>query len=372
MEANNYSRYIIRPVRETDLSAICEIAMQVGPSISLPNDSKTIQKKIDRSLASFSLSNKPDERLFFLILEDLFEHRILGTAAIEARAGSHLNPFFNFTVGRVASISKTLNRTFFHQVLYLANNYEEASLLGTLYLNRKCRGLGLGQFLSRSRCLFIAQFPDFFSDIIVANMRGVFNEENKSPFWGSIGYHFLKIDFYKAYFLYSTEGAQMIYDLAPKYPIYVSLLPKEAQKVIGETHQNTKAALHLLEKEGFVYRDVIDVFDGGPIVEVPKKLLKAMRDSHLATVVGIVQNISDQTMEQDRSKDSNDGIEPGYENEAQQVVGKSIFMISNTKMDFRTLRGKIQFIELDKVIIEESVAKILDINKGDKIRYYAL
>ncbi len=48
----------------------------------------------------------------------------------------------------------------------------------------------------------------------------------------------------------------------PKLPIYINLLSKEAQAVIGQVHDNTKPALKLLEREGFCCRDYVDIFDG--------------------------------------------------------------------------------------------------------------
>lgn len=53
----------------------------------------------------------------------------------------------------------------------------------------------------------------------------------------------------------------------PKLPIYINLLSDEAQAVIGKVHENTKPALRLLQKEGFICRDYVDIFDAGPTVE---------------------------------------------------------------------------------------------------------
>ncbi len=358
MERNNHISHVIRPVRESDLPDIYEISAQVGPSISLPKDKKTIQKKVERSIASFALKNKIEERLFFLVLEDVAEGKLLGTAAIESRAGSKKHPFYNYTIGYLGAISHVLHHATKHSVLYFGCNYQDASMLGTLYLTKKSRGLGLGQFLSRSRCLFIAQFPELFSDLIVANMRGVFDEQNISAFWKATGEIFFGMDFYKAYFLYSTQGPEMISDLAPKLPMYIDLLPKDAQVIIGKTHERTQAALHLLEKEGFVYRNVIDIFDAGPIIEVEKKDLKAIQESRMASIIEIV---------------------PHFEEDETEVTGTSvekkrgtIFLVCNTSLDVRIAWGKIQIIAADKVRIEESLAKTLNVSLNEKIRYYAI
>lgn len=41
----------------------------------------------------------------------------------------------------------------------------------------------------------------------------------------------------------------------------------EARDVIGQVHPQTAPARAVLEKEGFRYRNYIDIFDGGPTLE---------------------------------------------------------------------------------------------------------
>lgn len=53
----------------------------------------------------------------------------------------------------------------------------------------------------------------------------------------------------------------------PKHPIYTHFLSQEAQDVIGQVHPQTAPARAVLEKEGFRYRNYIDIFDGGPTLE---------------------------------------------------------------------------------------------------------
>lgn len=50
----------------------------------------------------------------------------------------------------------------------------------------------------------------------------------------------------------------------PKHPIYTHFLSDEAQSVIGQVHPQTAPARAVLEKEGFRYRNYVDIFDGGP------------------------------------------------------------------------------------------------------------
>ena len=49
----------------------------------------------------------------------------------------------------------------------------------------------------------------------------------------------------------------------PVHPIYVPLLPKDAQDVIAQVHESTKNALKLLERENFSFQNEVDIFEAG-------------------------------------------------------------------------------------------------------------
>ena len=63
----------------------------------------------------------------------------------------------------------------------------------------------------------------------------------------------------------------------PKHPIYTHFLTPEAQAVIGEVHPQTAPARAVLEKEGFRYRNYVDIFDGGPTLECDIDRVRAIR-----------------------------------------------------------------------------------------------
>ena len=65
----------------------------------------------------------------------------------------------------------------------------------------------------------------------------------------------------------------------PKHPIYTHFLTPEAQAVIGEVHPQTAPARAVLEKEGFRYRNYVDIFDGGPTLECDIDRVRAIRKS---------------------------------------------------------------------------------------------
>ena len=125
---------------------------------------------------------------------------------------------------------------------------------------------------------------DKFNDKVVAEMRGVIDEHGYSPFWQSLGKRFFSMDFSRADFLCGTGQKAFIAELMPKHPIYTHFLSQEAQDVIGQVHPQTAPARAVLEKEGFRYRNYIDIFDGGPTLECDIDRVRAIRKSRLVEV----------------------------------------------------------------------------------------
>lgn len=212
--------------------------------------------------------------------------------------------------------------------------------LCTLYLDAKYRINNNGRFLSKCRFLFMAEHEHRFSHTIIAEMRGVSDVNGNSPFWQWLEEHFFSMDFPTADYLSGIGKKEFIAELMPKYPIYVSLLSKEAQAVIGKVHENTLPALRLLEREGFVSRGYVDIFDGGPTVESELRSIKTIQNSQRFQV------------------------------QIAKVVNTHNTMICNTKVaDFRAVQMPIDIIEEQQLAkIDQATADALQIKEGDWIR----
>ena len=92
------------------------------------------------------------------------------------------------------------------------------------------------------------------------------------------------MEFARADYLCGTGQKAFIAELMPKHPIYTDFLSEEARAVIGQVHPQTAPARAVLEKEGFRYRDYVDIFDGGPTLECEIDRVRAVRKSRLVTV----------------------------------------------------------------------------------------
>ncbi|BBI63376.1 hypothetical protein HSBAA_46820 [Vreelandella sulfidaeris] len=118
----------------------------------------------------------------------------------------------------------------------------------------------------------------------MAEMRGVFDESNTSPFWESLGKHFFPMDFNEADRLTGLGQKSFIGELMPKFPIYTTFMAEEARACIGQVHRHTRPALEMLKKEGLRWEGYIDIFDGGPTVEAYIDDVRAIRNSRLCQV----------------------------------------------------------------------------------------
>lgn len=276
---------IIRPIAPADLPALVHLAKSAGAGFtSLPTDEGFLKEKLELSLASFAKDVKVagHERYLF-VMEETGSGEIGACCAIEAACGLD-EAFYNYRVGLTVHASRELG--IYNQVptLYLSNDYTGTSVLCSLYMQPHFRGAGAGKLLSKCRFLFMSLFPERFAEKVIAEMRGVSNEQGHSPFWEGLGRHFMSVGYTEAEHIVGMGNKAFIAELMPPHPIYAVLLPKAAQEVMGKVHADTAPALHLLQQEGFRYQGYIDIFDGGPTVEAPREDIRCICRAQAVTV----------------------------------------------------------------------------------------
>jgi arginine N-succinyltransferase len=81
-----------------------------------------------------------------------------------------------------------------------------------------------------------------------------------------------------------ARNRTLIVELMPHYPVYVPLLPGDAQAAMGQIHPSGQLAFNLLTEEGFEADQYIDIFDGGPILQAHRHALRSFCGSHLRRV----------------------------------------------------------------------------------------
>jgi arginine N-succinyltransferase len=273
--------YVVRPVELTDLSALETLAAVTMPGVhTLPRTREKIAASIERSIASFGAHvDIPSEESYLFVLEQQATREIAGTAAIFAAAGSN-GTYFAFRNDVIQQVSRDLNISHSVHALTLCSELTAYSQLSAFYVrNHDSAGLEAA-LLSRARLLFAVLAPHRFGDRFFVPLAGITDHAGQSPFWEALGRKFFKMDFLEAErTIGGARNRTLIVELMPHYPVYVPLLPGDAQAAMGQIHPDGELAFNLLTEEGFEADDYIDIFDGGPILQAHKNSLRSFGGS---------------------------------------------------------------------------------------------
>ena len=117
----------------------------------------------------------------------------------------------------------------------------------------------------------------------------------------------------------------------------VSMLPESAKAVIGQPHPTGRAALKMLETEGFVWDSYVDIFDGGPTVTSRTDNIRTIRE---ATTLRVLDR------------------EP--------VDGKSMLVAHGLLQDFVACYAMVE-VDGDEAAIDSAARKLLGVNSGDQV-----
>ena len=278
----------LRAARPDDLEPLYEMAKLTGGGFTnLPADRRALARKLERAEAAYA--NETDvlgDEQFVLVLERPETGEVRGTCQMMTQVGQHL-PFYSYRLNTLTQHSEKLQRTVRAEMLSLVTDLEGSSEVGGLFLHPNERAGGLGLLLARSRYLFIAMHRARFADRVLAELRGVHDERGGSPFWDGVAGRFFGMTFQEADYFNAINGNQFIADLMPKHPVYVAMLSESARSAIGVPHPSGRAAMRMLEEEGFRYEGYVDIFDGGPTMIAQTDGVKSIAAAKPATVTGI-------------------------------------------------------------------------------------
>jgi arginine N-succinyltransferase len=339
-----HSEFVLRPIEEKDLAGLKALALSIKDGMtSLPPEESALEDRINHSLRSFDYRIKSagaDHYLF--VLESAPNAEVVGTAGIIARVGG-FDPFYTYELKKERLVHPPLGIDKQMDVLHLKLDHKGPSELCSLSLRPEYRRAGLGQLLSLSRFLFIASFPQRFDERIIAELRGFTNDAGLSPFWEAVGRHFFNQTFSSADFLSGIGQKDFIRDLMPKYPIFVAMLPPEAQSVIGKVHTDAAPALKILLAQGFKQSDEVDIFDAGPLVTANRNEIRTIKNARFGNVTEI------------RSIDNADA-----------------HIVAHVSLNFRACLGSVKELGEDSVAITPETARQLKVQIGDQLIYLPL
>lgn len=329
----------VRPATGEDFRAIYQMAKLTGGGFTnLPADRGTLVAKLDRSEKSFARETDTQEGdLYVFVLEDPKAGVIRGTCQVFGQVGV-VQPFYSYHISALTQTSPELGKTFRNQMLSLTTDLEGCSEVGGLFLHPQMRAGGWGALLARSRYLFMKTHHRRFGERTLAELRGVMDEAGNAPFWDGLAGRFFGMTFPEADEFNAVHGTRFIADLMPKTPIYVDLLADSAKAVIGQPHPSGRAALRMLEAEGFVFDRYVDIFDGGPTVVAKTDQIRTVREAQADTIAEV-----------------GDG-----------GTTKMIVAAGRLK-DFRACCASVKTSSDEGIVIDRAAAELLEIEAGDKV-----
>ena len=333
---------IVRPVRSTDLPALFQLARSTGAGLTtLPANEERLAHRVGWAEKTFRGEAARADADYLFVLED-DSGEVVGISAVAGAVGLR-EPWYNYRVGLTVSASQELNIHRQIPTLFLANDLTGNSELCSLFLRSDQRSGLNGRLLSKARFLFIAEFRELFGDKVIAEMRGMSDEQGRSPFWESLGRHFFKMEFSQADYLTGVGNKAFIAELMPKFPLYTCFLSEDARNIIGRVHSDTEPALAMLKGEGFSYQGYVDIFDAGPAIEAETAKIRAVQDSQvLVLAVGT----------------------PG--DDAPQ------FLIHNRKREACRITAAPARLAAGTLVVDAQTAKRLQLSAGDQVRAVAV
>lgn len=337
--------YILRPAEPKDIDALESLVQEAHIGMtSLPRKRHTLARKLEQSASLFDNEKVAIQGTTYLfVLEDIASKYIVGISGICDESSTHRPTYFFEIKNRVLPIIEGYTLLKSEGQLALVSKQHGPSEVCSLYLHPSARKEGCGRLLSLGRFLFIAGQRPHFQRHVIAEMRGIM-ENDYCPFWEGVDRPFFRMTF-KELIIFLEDHYSLIPEIFPPYPLSIPLLPLPAQQAIGQVHANTRAALHMLLNEGFACCQEIDLFDGGPKLFAHTERIHTIQSSCKEILGHILPYID--------TPDS--------------------YLLSNEhRRHFRSCMGHVKRHSDSRLAIEEKTAIALKVAVGDPIRYCPL
>jgi arginine N-succinyltransferase len=269
---------VIRPVALADRDALLGLAELAGVGLTtLPKDEGLLVQRINKSIKSFErIPSAPGGESYLLVMET-GQGKVIGACGVVSKVGG-FQPFYSYKIESQLFESPQIGVRKEVPLLRLVEDHDGPCEIGSLFLHPDFRGHNNGRLLQLVRFLLIGEYRPAFESTVVSEIRGVLDDQGRSPFWDAVGRHFFGIEFAEADRL-SVVNKRFIADLMPDHPIYTPLLPKSAQDVIGVAHDQSRPAVKNLEREGFKFAKEVDIFDAGPVLACHVDQIRSVREA---------------------------------------------------------------------------------------------
>jgi arginine N-succinyltransferase len=281
--------YEIRGAVSSDEDQLLEVAHHLN-TVNLPADREGIRGILDLSMRSLNGAVKdPRMREYVFVLVDVEAQRIVGTSMVIGQLGRRDHPYIYVDVFEEERYSATLDTHFRHVVLKIGYSYSGPTEIGGLIVSPEARKKPerLGILISYVRFLYMAMHREWFRDELLAELLPPLEPDGTSHLWNAVGRKFTEMTYADADRL-SKKNKEFVKGLFPEGPIYASLLPEDAQQVIGKVGAQTRGVEKMLRRIGFRYAWRVDPFDGGPHFTAPTDEVTLVRASRRVIVTGLL------------------------------------------------------------------------------------
>jgi len=281
--------YEIRGAVPADEDQLLDVARHLN-TVNLPADRDEIRGILEHAQRSFSGAIRdPRRREYVFVIVDRERGRIVGTSMVIGQLGRRDAPYIYVDVSEEERYSATLDRHFRHVVLKIGYSFGGPTELGGLIVRPEDRKSPerLGLLISYVRFLYVRMHRDWFRDELLAELLPPLEADGTSHLWNALGRKFTDLTYAEADRL-SKKNKEFIKGLFPEGAIYASLLPDDAQAVIGKVGAQSRGVERMLRRIGFRYAWRVDPFDGGPHFTAPTDEVSLVQRSRKVRVTALL------------------------------------------------------------------------------------
>lgn len=256
--------FLIRPVKMSDAQDLLDLVKTSAGGLS------SLQPRLDflkdyiasaeKSFAGVKPVDEPHKYLMGLV--EIATGRLVGCAAVKTCVGVDA-PFINFD----------LKGDGLDQYLEASSRFRGATEVGSLFLHKDFRADGIGRYLAKARYHLMATEPWRFGDTVIAELRGICGADG-SPLYDYLFKDKLEKTFLEADTEYYDRSPDALGSIVPIGAIPTDKFPREVRASIAQPHPSGRAAMRLLQGEGFIFSGTIDLFDAGPIMSVYRDTIR--------------------------------------------------------------------------------------------------
>jgi arginine N-succinyltransferase len=278
--------YTVRPIRRADLAALTTLWLRSRHSRTpprMPATAAALECLFEQLLAlPQSDAARPGRAMYGMVLSADANDEVLGCVVLAARAGCD-GAYYAFRrdllrqgaphpirVDELPTLTLCAGLTRHADLLrhYMAPDVDDEA----------------HALLLHACVLFAASTATRFAPSCLIALPGP-QEPAETPFWDAIGARFFKskLDTVERA-LGHTRTHPCIVKMMPHFPIYVPVLPLEAQLAIGRAGARHAPMALSLTEYGFVHDRYLDLLDGGPIFIASQAALAATLGRRRKTV----------------------------------------------------------------------------------------